>query len=264
MKLNISKVQFSKNDIRRKIKIPSIFTEQLAEDIGHHIGDGYMKERDGKGFHKYELLYFMHSIDDKHYFRNVFLPRKQRLFNFRPNSTYKYSTENSIYLRIQSKAILTFYRDVIGVQESPKINMKIPKIIFSKKEFMAGFLRGYIDSDGCLYFMRKKKLNDYSMVRFDLSDNILFKDLKKVLKIFGFTFCDYIYRKLDRRTDRTSIAYKIDVCGNFNLKKWIDLIGFNNQKHIVKYSLWKKVGHCPPNISLNDRIHLLRDGPEEI
>ncbi|MBI4894896.1 MAG: hypothetical protein HY831_00225 [Candidatus Aenigmarchaeota archaeon] len=59
MNLDLSNVEFSKNDLRRRIRIPEILSEELAEDVGFHIGDGYMRSRKNKNDNeiKYDFDY---------------------------------------------------------------------------------------------------------------------------------------------------------------------------------------------------------------
>src|SRR4030067_817853 len=129
MKLDTSKVQFSGNDRRRGVRIPIKVTADLAEDVGFHIGDGYMKERTTSSSHNYNFVYAGNSEDDKNYFENVLIPRKKRLFNidayYKNYNNPRNKAKKSIELVFNSKAVLTFYRDVLNVKQSPKINVKI-------------------------------------------------------------------------------------------------------------------------------------------
>src|SRR3989344_3994087 len=43
MKFDLTKVEYSRNDIRHGIKIPEYLTPELAYFLGFHVGDGYMK-----------------------------------------------------------------------------------------------------------------------------------------------------------------------------------------------------------------------------
>ena len=40
MKFDLSKVEFSRNDLRLEIKVPKKLTKELAYYIGIHVGDG--------------------------------------------------------------------------------------------------------------------------------------------------------------------------------------------------------------------------------
>jgi len=228
--------------MKRNIRIPRFITEELAEDVGYHIGDGYMKERKETRFHQYNFVYAGHSVEDKNYFEKILIPRKKRLFNI--NLHYrKYSkrTKKSIELVFNSKAILTFYRDVLKVRESPKINVKVPDFIFYSTALKKGFIRGLIDSDGCLTFLRKhKKVHYYPVIRFGTRDKTLFNDVKKIMNDLNFKFVAFRFEQIDKRTGKSYVGYRIELNGVLNLHKWLEDIGFNNQKHVLKYKKWAR------------------------
>ena len=264
MKLDISKVVLSRNDIKRNIHIPDNLSEDLAEDVGFHIGDGYMKERTTSSSHNYNFVYCGHSIEDKNYFENILLPRKKRLFNvsmlYRRYSNKDAKTIEATY---NSKGILTFYRDVIGVGASPKNNISIPRWIFISKKFMRAFLRGFIDSDGCLTFLKKhKKKHYYPIIRFEMKSKNLFNGLDDILKNLDFKHASYKYEPYDKRNNKFCKKYYIDINGKANLEKWIKLIGFNDIKHLSKLLLWKKFGFYPNHLSFSERTKIL-NGPGE-
>lgn len=240
MKLDNSKIQFSLNDKKRGIVIPTKITKELAEDIGFHMGDGYMKERTTASSHNYNFVYAGHSTDDRNYFEKVLIPRKKRLFNV--NAYYKKynkNTKKSIELVFNSKAILMFYRDALNVKESPKINMHIPHFILDSNPLKRAFLRGLMDSDGCLTFLKKyRKVPYYPVIRLITKDKVFFNDLKKILNSFGFTFVAFRSEDFYKKRNKTYIRYRIDLNGVSNLYKWTEEVGFNNQRHIRKFLKW--------------------------
>ena len=55
------KTDMSKNDLKRGIKLPDKITSDLAEDVGFHIGDGYMKKRIDNYFHENPTCFAVRS-----------------------------------------------------------------------------------------------------------------------------------------------------------------------------------------------------------
>ena len=247
--LDLSKVQFSLNDKRRGIIVPNELNAELAEDIGFHLGDGYMNEYSmPSNPHKYDFVYSGHAVDDKPYYENILLQRKLKLFNIKPKIRI---TNNEIRIRILSKAILTYFRDVIGVCSGNKLHAKIPEIIMkSDKKNKVAFLRGLYDADGSMIFLKKyKKFHYYPTIRIGLISKSIIYNLKDLLRHFNFTFT--LFSKLPHGyTSDTKIQFCIDINGVKNCEKWIELIGFNNQKHLMKYKIWKRFGFCPPSLDV--------------
>jgi hypothetical protein len=57
----------------------------------------------------------------------------------------------------------------------------------------------------------------------------------------------------------------IVIRGEKNVENWMKVIGFNNPSKMIKYQIWKKFGHCPPNSGINERRLFLTGGlkPED-
>jgi len=53
-------------------------------------------------------------------------------------------------------------------------------------------------------------------------------------------------------------AGHIEVCYGINVKKWFNIIGSNNPKHITKFLVWKKYGFCPPRTTIKERQKFLK------
>ena len=71
MKLDLSKIKFSNNDIRNRVRIPNILTPKLAEFIGIMVGDGhvgyYKYPRMGKPSINYDIRISGNSKDSDYY-----------------------------------------------------------------------------------------------------------------------------------------------------------------------------------------------------
>ena len=233
MIIDVSKIKFSKNDILRKIKLPTKLTPELAEDVGFHIGDGYMKRRKDKWGTHYTFVYSGDYSKDLPYFKNIFLKRKKTIFNL-DNLKIENPRTNEIFLRFQSKALFLFYKNVLNVQESPKKDIRIPKWIFNSLVFQRAFLRGLMDSDGCIRFVKK----NYPIIEIESQSRVLVNGINKILKKLEISFSSFKIETFDRRTDKIYTKYRAQISGRKNAKKWMELIGSNNKKHKDKYEKW--------------------------
>ena len=244
---NLENVQFSRNDIRRGIFLPKKLSPLLAEDIGFHLGDGYLGDYSTEANpHKYEISYSGHKIYDYPYYIETLFKRKLELFGICPK-LFVSKTQNSIIAKNLSKAIVFFYRDVIGISCGNKINACVPPMIKnSSRNIKISFIRGLFDADSCLTFKKKhKNVNYYPCIELTSINDDIFNTIKSFLLEFGFTFTTSI-KSPEKYKRLKYLQHCIDINGKTNLDRWMRLIGFNNQKQLFKYSLWKKNGFCPP------------------
>tara|TARA_Y100000034_G_C6883627_1_gene405367 strand:+ start:1134 stop:1955 length:822 start_codon:yes stop_codon:yes gene_type:complete len=260
MKLNSSKIEFSRNDIKREIKIPSNLTKNLAYFIGFHVGDGCLQNSYRKKDCKttdYNASYSGHETDELELHKKVLIPLIKDLFNINPFCRIGHKTTIEHYFR--SKAIHTFLNKIIGLPVGNKKNIDIPKIIKNSNiEIRKEFLKGLADTEFCLTF--KKRYRDkhyYPCIKFGTESKKLKNSVNKMLKSLGFkttTLSDYkTYRKGNLLTTNT-----IDLNGKYNLKLWMRKMGFNSTKHLTKYYVWKNFGFCPPNTNIIERRKFLK------
>lgn len=259
--LKIKNVFFSYNDIDRKIKIPDILDAFLAEDIGIQIGDGSLPLYiDKKSVQHYVIGCYGNIIEDRIYLKNLVIPLKRRLFNIdlRLND---HPTAGECYIKFESKAIFTFYKNVIGLQTGRKNNIPIPKIILKAPlEIKLACVRGIADTDFSLVFKKDfKKVNRDPYIQLGCASKNLIKQIARILKEIGITsttIFDCEFKTKNR--DKIYIKHYLNIHGKRNLEKWMELIGFNNPIHFTKYLIWKKFGVCPPYTTLNQRFTILR------
>ncbi len=249
-KLNFSNIEFSGNDIKRKIFLPKFISTDLAENVGILIGDGSIRK-------DYTITYCGNIEDDKPFFENYVSRLVKKLFNIQPKvSIYR----NEYRLVVRSKALLTFYNKVVGLPIGPKDAIKIPKVCLENKAFIKSCIRGIMDTDFSITFKKKShKYHYYPVIIADLKSKDLVKQLEILLKDIGFIpHTEYNYRELDKRSGKTNIKNFIYLNGKSNLVRWWKEIISNNPKHRTKYLIWEKYGFCPPRITLEDRLAILK------
>jgi len=85
-------------------------------------------------------------------------------------------------------------------------------------------LRGYFDTDGCLVTTNNNGII-YPRLEMKICPSPMKNQFINILKKYGFNFGVYQIGKGKVR---------IQLNGKQQLKKWIKLIGFSNQKHLDK------------------------------
>ena len=233
---------YSKNDLRRNIMLPDKLSSMLAEDVGFHVGDGYMKIRDKV---HYEFVYTGNNPNDLNYFEHCLIPRKNFLFNFKNLITKKSARKNYIELILRSKCMFFFYRDVLGVQESPKTNIKFPTWIFNSLDFQNSALRGLIDSDGCFRTVKK----DYPIIDLQIKSLPLATDVARILENNGIKFSFYHVKFPDKKREKVYTRERIAINGRKNVLSFINSVGFSNEYHIKRIKKWMGRVGIEPTIS---------------
>lgn len=259
MRLNLSNVQFSKKDIRLDIKLPKYLTAELAYLIGVHIGDGTLVSKPNECH--YVIGYTGHLIDEYYYHKNVLIPLIKKLFNKKVHAVEdKRERKTSVRTYFNSKAIFTFLSNVIKLPIGDKSNCTIPYIIkISNREVKINFIKGLADTDGTLVFKKRyRKLHYYPTISLASKSRTLIKEVNNILKKEGFsTSFKLDYLVYDRKRNVNYIRSFVELNGLDNLNLWMDKIGFKSEKHLTKYEVWKKLGYCPANTNINQRIEIL-------
>ena len=251
----LNKVKFSRNDIKLGINIPEKVTEDLAYEIGVHIGDGHLtisKRSDGWC---YLNIFSGDYREEMDFYQEIICPLILRLYNKKVR--VKKSTKNTLQIVFKSKAISTFKRNVLGLPSGKKKGrISIPDFILGS-ELRKYCLQGIVDTDFSLSFRHGR----YPRITASLTleDKIL---KNQIMRIFRDLKIDAVCSLTERKDLRCSPAkkykeYKIDVNGVKNLSRWLELVGFKNPKHTTKLEVWKKNGFCKPLSNIEERKNIL-------
>lgn len=226
---------------RREIRVPPI-CEELAEDIGFHIGDGYMNTDSHDGKTRYAFYYSGNLLLDRDYFENVLVPRKKKLYGL--ENIHTTDRRHDLALRFYSVELYELFQK-LGVRGGKKTSIGIPPFILTgDKELQIAFLRGLFDSDGALAFKKRhKKIKYYPTVTITMKSELLFTQVKQLLEGLGFKFTASKRNNYDKRSGKWFGAHQIDINGVERLSQWMRIIGFNNKKHLDKYAFWKLNGY---------------------
>lgn len=129
-------------NIRTDIKIPRCLSKELAEFIGIMLGDGKLSH--------FQALVTLGNKELS--YANYVCDLMEHLFSARPKISTRAMGYHDVYI---GSVLLTNWLMSQGlVTHKVKYQVKVPRWIFSKKEYMKMFLRGLFDTDGSIYKLR--------------------------------------------------------------------------------------------------------------
>jgi len=234
MEFDLSKIMFSKNDLKSNIKIPKILSKELAEFVGIMIGDGHVgkhRSRSGNYSSEHYQIRIGGNIRDKKYYTTYVNNLFVKLFNIQ--FTFYHSTcDNTLISRKESKSIYYFLSEIMNIPQR-KDNVAIPNcILFSTKEIKSAFLRGLADADFCLTI--KSRIN-YPVINGTSKSGILIKQCSQILYELGIE--NNIQHEINyyKKRDRAYNRYRVYINGHSRVRKFLDIIGFSNPIKIQKY-----------------------------
>jgi predicted transcriptional regulator len=227
-----------------EVRLPKKLTGQLAEEIGVHISDGHMCRN--------EVYYCGHAEDDRPYMLYRIQPLVKRLWGLERVHVKEVSELTSIGLLICSRKIVKFKNKVLGLPVGKKQGISIPKRFLGHRGMIKRVLCGLFDGDGSLSFKSKCGLgHTYPVISYSSISEPLMRQLQRQLRRLGFV----IPKKLWERNNGT---WYLAINGDLNYERWMNLIGFNNPKHLTKVVLYEHFGMVPPNTGLIERVKLIQ------
>ncbi len=221
--LNSKEVKFSSFDRDKGIRLPTKLTPLLAEEIGIHLGDGFLSDK------KYEFRVKGDKKNEVEYYTQVIAPMYKELFNIDLNLK---EYETTFGFELYSKAIWEFKTKIIGIKPGPKTNISIPDIVKEgNKETLCALVRGYFDTDGCLFFQSRYGYNKYyPMISVASRSKRLAVDFYSILITLGLR--PLLYPTNNR-------CWQVIMYGYENLRLFKSIIGWRNPKNIKKLEEWE-------------------------
>ena len=249
---------------RDYLNIPSsfyfvvVFSEDLAEVCGIHVGDGYLRndgrrrELDISGSFEESGYYDFHV---KPLFEKVFgITLKNRIFPSR--GTYGFV--------IRDRDIIRFFHDLGFPYGKKSTTVKIPSFVLKSNDALihTRFLRGLFDTDGYLGFRKcygnytlfKVSRHHYPQIQLTTVSPYLSKQIILLLGRLGLAH--YCYRDEPSGVGE-NVAYRIMLNGVSRLHQWMELIGMKNEVKRSRYVVWKAFGFCPTNLTFEQRKGIL-------
>ena len=251
MEFDLSKIESSKSDMNRGVRLPTCLNEELSEFMGIVAGDGHLhfsigKQKGGTPLIRSDLIIACNK-NEQGYIRFI-----MNLFYLLFNTKLSYEPDKrsqTILLRAHSKSIVQFLNKVCEIPLNRKSDIVfIPDIVRNADcNIKYAFLRGLADTDFSITFRyRQGKGHVYPSIRGNFKSKTLVNHLELLFKELGFSYCVcYDVTKNDKRFGPTTIN-QIYLNGKDNFKRWIKCIGFSNSKFQRKAEKWQKEGVCPP------------------
>lgn len=194
-------------------------SKDLCEFVGAFIGDGYVANGKTIGIAGNTTL-------DASYF-NYLSNISFQLFNLKGSITNS-KISNGSYLRFNSKNLYTMFTGRFGFPKGSKAHIvKIPdEILFSNEEYLLATIRGIFDTDGCVFFDKRKTYSKpYPRITLDTVSKNLAEQVVQILENY---FPVYLWNDAKRN------SWHIEIYGHNQLEKWMKLIGFSNERHLNK------------------------------
>lgn len=234
-------------------------TEELAELVGAHVGDGCLC--DNGRYKEYALLGDLK--EEKDYYENHIVP----LFNkivVKPLigeeiTIKKYVSNNVCGIIVFNKTICDFYNK-LGMPYGRKTDIKIPKRFLVDPSLTSSALRGLFDTDGCLSFEKnrtaKEPINKVPVIKLGTVSLDLAKQVFDVLVSMGYSPG---WKKPYKGKRDKNLCYVILVRRKRDVINFIERdIGFNNPKHKTKWEFYKKFGYYIPRLTIEQRKKILK------
>ncbi|MDO8563467.1 MAG: LAGLIDADG family homing endonuclease [Nanoarchaeota archaeon] len=179
----------------KPIKINFNDDELIGEIIGLFAGDGYYLNNEKRS--DYRIKIYFNSKEDKliEYYRTSFYKLTTKF----PGVVHSRSVK---IMQMSGKSICNFVLGYLsfGKRKTATVSLK-NKSYYKNKDFMKGFLRGLVDSDG---YVRKGRKEIY----YGSISKMLFKDFLKGLDIFNFRYKTYLQKS------KYSDFYKVRISGD--------------------------------------------------
>lgn len=220
--LDCSTVAYSSIDKKKEIVLPEKLTPELAEEIGMHLGDGFLSNQ------RYDFRLKGNQHTEKEYYKEYIAPLYKKLFNI---EVILKDFISSYGFEISSRAIWEFKTKVIGIQSGRKDCISLPEILkVNDQEILASLVRGLFDTDGCISFKSKYGYKKYyPVVEINLISKNLITDIAEILFMLGLNPSISLKSKYGR----------ITLSGISSLKRYEKLVGWRSPKNLNKVSEWK-------------------------
>lgn len=198
--------------------------EEICEFIGAFIGDGYLGNY-GKKKDLYVIGITGDQKLDEEYLKNYLKPLLKRNFSGINPLLYYRNDENTLMLRVNSKELYKFLLK-IGFKPGKKANnVRIPSEIINNKKLIKPTIRGIFDTDGCVFFDKRKVYKKpYPRITLQLASIPLINQLEKFLSIE--------YKLYVNKTNRDGNRNYIEIYGHQQVEKFLKDIGLSNKRHL--------------------------------
>ncbi len=198
----------------------------LCEFIGAFIGDGHLSRR------KYTLGFAGDKRHDWAYLLTWLAGIAYSLFDGLPHRTRMIKDGNGMSITFNSKGVFDLFTRRFGFRSGRKCyTVRIPEEICSASESnLYAAIRGIFDTDGCVFLDRRPAYKTpYPRILLEIASKGLHEQVVSVLSS-EFT----LHTGIRKAKGNHSESYYLGIYGTKQLDKWMQLIGFSNERHLGK------------------------------
>ncbi|MEK6913221.1 MAG: LAGLIDADG family homing endonuclease [Nanoarchaeota archaeon] len=216
---------YSQNS-QRKILLPRELNEKMGYLIGFFQGDGHLKKE--RRFLQENSLYFyegnLEMITELNKLIEEIFATKGNVYEGKNKRGHWY------VLRICSKPIYFFFREILGLQSGRKTrNVGVPKIIKkSELSVQFAFIRGFFDAEGTIGENNKGPWLEMGQASKDFPCEILIW-IQKKLKENGINL------SIPKRTKNQEF-FRIRTAKRESIKRFFEIISSNHPNKIKKFN----------------------------
>ena len=235
-----------------------IKNEKTAEIVGLCFGDGSLTRRhSGKNKGKLRFQMRGHITEDREHYDSHIKPLIDEIIGTIPTTIYK--GKKPYYGISTESSTICNYLVSLGVPIGIKKELKVPEWILEKKEFISGFLRGFFDTDGCIFCQKsyntKNNLHRLVKIIFGSISSKLISAVHSLLKRVEIK--SVVKNPILHKEKNWNSLHILRIESNKDVERWFEIIGSNNPKHATKFEVWKQFGFCPPHTTLEQRRKML-------
>lgn len=192
--------------------------ENFSEFYGILCGDGCL--------HKRNSLYIVGNKKlDSHYIINYVKPLIYNLFGIEPHIYYP-TNDNSIRCVLYSKQVVKFVNSMgFPIGRKKNFDILIPDEIKNNKKYIKAFIRGMLDTDGCICPQRETNM----ILDICIMNNQLMNIVKEI--------CDKLDIKFNYTKDRIYLSTVEKV------REFFNKIGSSNLRNIAKFDYHLRNGY---------------------
>jgi len=192
---------------------PKLDDPDLAYETGVHLGDGSASE--------YRYVISGNRQNETQYYEDVLVPLFESLYSLSPTIAFQ---DNSVYLRIYSKELVSFKHSELGMPIGRKYDLHIPACLDLNPLSAANVTSGLYDTDGSVK-IRHDASGEYPRISLGQKHMELVGEVKHILQRFEITSTMYRNDYIDSRTRKVETRWFLDINGFQNFDKFMSRIG---------------------------------------
>lgn len=206
---------------RKVVALPDE-SKELAEMLGIVYGDG------GIG-NPWQVVISLNSIADAEYSICV-VNLVKKLFSISP-ALRKRPNQNTLVVVLTSTTVVDFLVQKGAARGSKLLKRQdIPGWIIGNEEYLKFFIRGLVDTDGCLYIHKHNtKGKRYANIGLCFT-NYSTKLISSVAKVF---------LRYQLKAHVTDLGRRIYFYDHSSIERYLQLFGSSNSRIIDKYNRWR-------------------------